>query len=201
MDVAQSARMYVYFATTAQGLDEYHIDGSLDYDTGYGGAQTDELGNKIFRNPSTGVYRLVFPDGSSKSFPGGGGRISELADRNGNTLSIGTDSGILDTVAGPDDRYLQFLWDSYGRISSVALCKFTGGGQSVALRSVGYSYTDTTSRASLSRVTYSDSSYNEFTYAKRYSTDSYDSYITDFRDRAGVRGVLLHPGGDVRLLR
>jgi RHS repeat-associated protein len=187
VNTSQFSRLYLYAETDAQGVDLYRIDGAMDPDdAASGGAQTDELGNRIFRDPTTGLFKLVYPDGSSKGFPSSGGSIMTIADRNGNTISMGYDGARLDTINGPDDRYLQLYWDDYWRITSVELRKWTGGGQSVGLRSVSYAYTAGASLASLSRVTYSDGSYNEFTYGKRYATDPFYSHVTDFRDRAGL---------------
>ena len=119
LNISQTTRLYVYYTTDAQGVDEYRIDGTFDPSNGTsGGSQTDELGNKVYRNPGTGVYTLVYPDNSCRVFSGVYGYMLSRSDRNGNTISLNYDWGLLDTITGPDDRYLQLYWDNYGRISS-----------------------------------------------------------------------------------
>ena len=185
-DGQNTTRCYVSSGTNAQGAAVYAIDGAMDpQDAWSGGAQTDELGNQIVVDPTTGHQTVVYADGSSKTFTAIGGQLMAMADANGNTISLNFEYGILDTISGPDDRFLQVYWDDYGRISAVELRKWTGG-QSVALRAVEYTYTDNSNHASLSRVTYPDSSYNEFSYGKRIPQDDFYSYIADFRDRSGL---------------
>lgn len=118
--------------------------------------------DRLKQNSSTGEYFLRRKEGNLTYQFGSDGKLLQISDSNGNTLTLTYTEGLLTQVLDNFGRSILFQYDQ-NRIISIT---------DPSNKSVLYEYTN----GDLTKVTYPDSNFIRYAYSNHYLTDKYDTH-------------------------